>query len=354
MKVFIVHEDPWNAGNPYIYTLIEEYNLLYPEDIISWGKEEFWSENIFSYDIVHFQWPNAFLSQCNQSVEEFLYHIKRIRSKGVKIVSTCHDLEPHYSQYAQKGDAIKIVYDNSDCIIHLGEYSKRLFETKYPNCIHTLLPHHVYDTIHKSCPSKEESISYLGLSKKKSYILCFGTFRSEEERNLIHELMSKVNKKHIGILAPGYIDLNHSENIWIRFKNKLTKWLYQYWYGIYISGKTWMSVPENDVPYYYGASDIVFVQRLKILNSGNIFMPMLFGKVVIGPDIGNVGPILKEWGYPTFDVSNIQTIEPAFKKGFSMSKLDISEIRLKQLEKYSTKVITEKLHLLYCNILLKN
>ena len=50
-----------------IYTLIEEHKLLYPDDIISWGKDEFWSDNIFSYDIVHFHWPQAYMSQCKQS-----------------------------------------------------------------------------------------------------------------------------------------------------------------------------------------------------------------------------------------------------------------------------------------------
>lgn len=354
MKIFVVHEDPWNAGNPYIYTLIEEYKRLYPDDIISWGRDEFWSDLIFSFDIVHFHWPQAYMAQCKQSEDKLLLQIRKMKERGVKVVSTCHDLEPHYTQCAEFGGAMRIVYENSDAIIHLGEFSKNLFERKYLECSHFLLSHHVYDTIHKSCPSKEESLRYLGLPRDKSYILCFGTFRSDEERNLIHKLLSMVNDKHIAVLAPGYIDFIHSNNIWLRIKNKIKRWIYQYWYKIFITGKSWMSVPEEDVPYYYGASDIAFIQRLKILNSGNVFLPMLFGKVVVGPDTGNVGSILKEWGYPTFDVCNTQTIGPAITKGFLLSKLDLSKNHQEQMKKYSTKVITEQLHSIFCNITMRN
>ena len=52
-----------------------------------------------------------------------------MKEAGVKIVATCHDLEPHYDQFADKAESMKIVYGNCDVIIHLGKYSKKLFDT---------------------------------------------------------------------------------------------------------------------------------------------------------------------------------------------------------------------------------
>jgi hypothetical protein len=62
-----------------------------------------------------------------------------------------------------------------------------------------------------------------------------------------------------------------------------------------MTGHSWVPVDDNILPYYYAASDLAFIHRVKILNSGNAIMPMLFGKVVVGPDVGNVGVLLKKW-----------------------------------------------------------
>ena len=59
----MVHEDPWHAGNPYIYTLIEGLQKSHPDCELSWGREAFWSDDILSFDIVHFHWPQTFMGK---------------------------------------------------------------------------------------------------------------------------------------------------------------------------------------------------------------------------------------------------------------------------------------------------
>lgn len=348
----MVHEDPWHAGNPYIFTLIEEIKRQQPECIVSWGRDLFWSDEIFNYDIVHFHWPQAFMAGDRHTEDDFLHHIERMKSQGVKVVSTCHDLEPHYNQCAEHSESMRIVYAHSDAILHLGNYSKSLFEAKYPNSIHFLLPHHLYDTIYKIFPSKEESAHYLKLPKEKKYILCFGTFRSSEERNLIIRLCKDIKDKKVKILAPGFMDVNYPKKSYVGLKQRLKKLIYQYKYGIYCTGRTFAPVSDEDVPYYYGLAEVAFIQRVKILNSGNAYLPMLFGKVVVGPDTGNVGPVLKKWGYPVFDVNNLSTIKVAVLNGIEMAKRGISQIQQeKQLEEYSTNSIVRKMCDYYCTIL---
>lgn len=350
MKVFMVHEDPWHAGNPYIYTLIEGLQKQYPDCEISWGRNAFWSDDILSFDIVHFHWPQTFMGKDPHSEEDLLYHIERMRSKGVKIVATCHDLEPHYDQFADKAESMKIVYSHSDAIIHLGEYSKKLFEKRYPHAKHLLIPHHLYDTVYTHFPSRVESLKYLKLPEDKIYVLCFGTFRAKQERQLIIKLSKQLVDNNIIILAPSFM------NIWWRsfrlFHKRLKKLYYQYRYNIYSTGSTWRAVSDEVLPYYYGAADVVFIQRVKILNSGNALMPMLFGKVIVGPDCGNVSPLLRRWNYPVFSVDDTIKLGDIVMKAIGLAKAGVGmQNKLKQLSEYATDVIVCKLYESYKQII---
>lgn len=349
MKVFMVHENPWHAGNPYIYTLIEGIQQSHPDCELAWGRDPFWSEDIYTYDIVHFHWPQTFMGKDPHTEADLLRHVNRMKEAGVKIVATCHDLEPHYDQFADKAESMKIVYGNCDVIIHLGEYSKKLFEERYPNAKHLLVPHHLYDTVYTQFPSRTESLKYLNLPEECTYILCFGAFRAKQERQLIISLSKQLSDKNIIILAPSFM------NIWWRsfrlFHLRIKKWYYRYRYNIYCTGSTWRAVSDDALSYYYGAADIVFIQRVKILNSGNALMPMLFGKVVVGPDYGNVGPLLRHWNYPVFSVDDINQVGDCVRKAFQMGREGVgTKIRTQQFREYSTKVIVDKLHDIYQKI----
>ena len=75
------------------------------------------------------------------------------------------------------------------------------------------------------------------------------------------------------------------------------------------------------------------------------------GKVVVGPNVGNVGSILKETDNPSFDPENehslINAIDMAFqlkKNGFGMKNKLFSE------SNWSTAVIAERLYKIYNSI----
>lgn len=349
MKIFMVHEDPWNAGNPYIYTLIEGIQKSHPDCSMGWGRELFWSDKIFSYDIVHFHWPQTFMGRDPHTETDLLHHIERMKSAGVKIVATCHDLEPHYNHFVDKAESMRIVYSHCDAIFHLGDYSKMLFERKFPNATHYLLPHHLYDTVYTNFPSREESLKKLGLPENHKYILCFGNFRAKQEKELLLSLSTQLSDKNIVILAPNFMNI-----WWHSFRlchKRLIKWYYKFRYNIYCTGSAWLAVSDDELPYYFCVADVVFIQRLKILNSGNAVMPMLFGKVVVGPDCGNVGPLLRQWNYPVFSVDDIDNVGSIVRKGLQMAENGLGiQNRQRQLDEYATAVVVKKLYMTYESI----
>ena len=346
MKVFMVHEDPWNAGNPFISTLIEGIQKSHSDCTMAWGREMFWSDEILSYDIVHFHWPQTFMGKDSHTETDFLRHIERMKSCGVKIVATCHDLEPHYNHYSEKAQSMIIVFSHCDAIFHMGAYSKELFESRYKNAIHILVPHHLYDTVYSHFPSRKEALDFLQLPEDRTYILVFGSFRVEQEKKLVISLSKQLKNHNVTILAPSFM------SIWwhsFRMPHKMIERLYyKFKYNIICTGAAWCAVSDEELPYYFSAADVVFIQRLKILNSGNAVMPMLFGKVVVGPDCGNVGPLLRQWGYPVFSVDNTDSLGAIVEDAIEMGKSGIGVTNQPiQFREYSTAVISDKLYEAY-------
>ena len=84
-------------------------------------------------------------------------------------------------------------------------------------------------------------------------------------------------------------------------------------------------VDVKDTSLLFSAADIVFIQRKQILNSGNLPMGFAAGKVVVGPQVGNVGEILKSTGNPTFNPDNEQSVVEAVKKGLALVKQGLGE-----------------------------
>lgn len=359
MRVFIVHEDIYHAGNPYIYTLVDSIRSNHPDVEFGWGWDAFWSDEIYTYDIVHFQWPQAFMSYVpeGEAATKLEHRLIELKAHGVRIVATCHDLKPHYSQCVGYGQCLDLAYQYADMIFHLGEYSCKLFKEQYPQAKHVVIYHHVYDTIYTERPSSEESRKYLNIPSDKLCILCFGMFRSQEERDLVLNLARRLRKEKLSftILAPAFMKVKSL----YRWKWKLIpnmqifKYLYyRYVLNIRMTGKTWVPVEDNELPYYYGASDMALVHRRSILNSGNAVLPLLFDVPVVGPNVGNVGPFLKEFGYPSFDVNDDESIVNAVKEAIEMKEMQYPQKHhTDMMDKLATDVVSKRIYHEYCKIL---
>ena len=353
MKIFIAHENPWNAGNPYIYTLMEEMQRKHSDVDFGWGWREFWTDELFSYDIVHFQWPQAYMAQApaEKAYDMLAKRIAELHQHGIRIFATCHDLQPHYSQCADYGRCMTLVYEQADVILHLGHYSHSLFAARYPQVQHLLLPHHVYDTVYTIRPTKEESVARLGLPADKTYILCFGSFRSEDERQLVLKVAKQLNDKNVIFLAPSFmrVERRHGRiRKYISSRSQILRWWYRVRYRILMSGEDWVPIDDATLPYYYGLADVAFIQRPRILNSGNAVLPMLFDVAVVGPKIGNVEELLAEYGYPSFDANDMDSVIAALKKGIILQKNAYpAQQHAKVMSTISTSVIAEKLYQYY-------
>jgi hypothetical protein len=68
---------------------------------------------------------------------------------------------------------------------------------------------------------------------------------------------------------------------------------------------------DEEVALHFAAADVVFIQRLDDLNSGNIPMAFLFRRTVLGPDCGNIGEWLQTTDNPVFDPADRNSVRLA-------------------------------------------
>lgn len=316
MNIYIVVKNAQVYFNKFVPEL--ESALKEAGCAVDKGLDILWSEQVFNYDVVYFQWPEFVISEkpTEKDIKRLRERIDAIKKRKILVVTQCHNLKPHDSNKVIETKLFDVIYGSCDLMVHMGEYSRNVLSEVYSQCQHILVPHHIYDHSFNFAHDKQSCRKVLNLSTHKSIILCFGAFRNDHERKLILELRKHIDASKYEIVVPGFyrkkiLQKNLREGFFalintIRYRSM----------GLRFSN-TYLS--DRDTEKYFSASDIVLIQRPDILNSGNLPMAFHAGKVVVGPNVGNVGCILSETGNPTFCPTDIQSLLEAIMSAQCLS-----------------------------------
>lgn len=324
MKVYFVVKEPSERTINHFASSLG--NALQDQGCeVIYGLNRLWTDEVLDCDIVHFQWPEyVFGSQkkhfSDENVERLENRIGQLKDCGIRIFVQVHNLKPHRNQDKNVLRLYDVLYQRADVMVHMGNYSRELLQTQYPNARHVVIPHHIYDNMLPFSVSQQEARQRLHLSQEKKIILSFGKFRNDKERNFVLDLKNKcshspqlsiVNCQSSLFLMPGfYRETLHTWNP----KKLVTRLYHTIRYklkGIRFCNEV---IPDDMMQCYFCAADVVLIQRLDILNSGNLPMAFHAGKVVVGPDVGNVGPILRETGNFTFAPNDKKSAISALQK----------------------------------------
>lgn len=340
MKVLFVC-DPASTSNPYVHTLVEEMTR---QGIEAWMS----CDDLFlksSYDIIHFQWPEAVYKWKRHITQGEVSWLKdriiTLKKAGKKVALTCHNLQPHTNKDEGVNKLYPVIYELSDLFIHMGKYSHELLSTKYPNAQHVIIPHHIYDGIYHFKEEKETCQKELGLNRDKVNALCFGEFRTDEERMFIIQLTERTRTENINFVTPGFYRKHWYAKSFSETCKRIRKINEYKHLGLRFTAKHLSNAITEK---YFTACDIVFIQRLTILNSGNLPMGFHAGKVVVGVNSGNVGSILRETGNPTFEVNEIDSAISAIRKAIDLTREKQGEKnRFLAEREWSTEAVVKKL-----------
>src|SRR5690606_23795590 len=94
-----------------------------------------------SYKIVNIHWPEAIFGWVEPSSEDLHKLEKEILKwkKGSILVYTKHDLKRHKGMTPLFTELFNLIERHTDLFLHLGNYSKELYQGKFPDVRHEIL-----------------------------------------------------------------------------------------------------------------------------------------------------------------------------------------------------------------------
>lgn len=328
MKILIVYTASGNSDNPFVRLLSDGIRACGYEVVCS--VEEFRS-SAASYDIVHFQWPEEFFRWKNPApadIEILEQQFLTLKSKGIPLIYTRHNTLPHHGN-ALVAKAYGLVEKYADAIVHLGEYSRREFMAAHPDSeqLQVVIPHHIYEGLYDMDITRDAGRRALGIPADRLVVLAFGAFRHAEERRLVWGAFRRLHYPAKFLLAPRLWPYTLHGSRFKGVKRFAGRVLYAAAHtaeGFFDSRITSAEplIPDELLPCYLAAADVVFIQRTDILNSGNVPLALSFGRVVTGPDRGNIGGLLAETGNPVFDPADPRSVDIALERAARLAATD--------------------------------
>jgi hypothetical protein len=279
------------------------------------------------YDIVNIHWPEAIFNWKEPTDEQLQELEKSLLNWKIhsRIVYTKHDLSRHKGMTPNFTRLFELIERNSDLFIHLGKFSKELYMDKYPNAQHEIVVHPLYESSLRKF-TKIQARNLLGISSDAIVVIVPGSIRNLEERRLVLSSFKGLKIENKVLIAtnmrseikydfPGRVRLkpifNVRDYVVKKFKSRHKPPRYLFTYD---------KLNTEDLSLRMAAADIVLIPRLKILNSGILFLGLTFNKVIIGPEKGNITEHLKFFKMPFFNPNSTKSVISALEKGIALVK----------------------------------
>ncbi|SDR69124.1 hypothetical protein SAMN04488552_0535 [Christiangramia echinicola] len=328
-----------------MHPYLKEISLFSKYGFIN-GRLEDVNEDI---KIINVHWPEAIFGWSEPTEEELDRLEMQISEckKTAKLVYTKHDYLRNKGTTKNFTRLFKIIEENSDAFIHLGEKSKSIYQKLYPSAIHTRIYHPLFKNTFQTF-TKEEARNTLGIQKDAFVIIVPGQIRTHKERDMILKAFKGLEfKKRQKVLIatnmrtelrydfPGRVRLKpffDFQNFFKeRFKGSHTPPTFYFNYS---------HLDEKEYSLRFSASDMVLIPRINILNSGNIFLGLALNKIVVGPGIGNMEEILKQNGLPVFNPDSHRSIKSAIEEGIKLS--NSKEFEFSNTHEYDPEIIARE------------
>ena len=307
-------------------TALEEHCEVTHSSDIFWGMDG-------DFDVVHLHFPEYMTFELQDAyrlglTDDLIREVEtrlRFWAARARLVVTRHVLLPHDARHDPIWERMyETVYAHMDGVVHFGQPSVDEFRERYSRTeffrghppMHVVIPHQNYASL-ASNVSRSEARQHFGIPEDARVMLVFGAIRGREERDLILNTFRGLQKPAI-LLASRWREIPANVS-WIRLQGWIRD-LKRLYYRIHPAYRfNYDFVPEDDAQTYLAASDVLFIPRRRVLNSGNIALGMTFGLVVVGPDSLNVGHLLRTTGNPVFDPDAPETAADAMERGFALA-----------------------------------
>lgn len=288
------------------------------------------------WDIIHIHWPEDLMKGKMLNRKTLIALDQKLKSwcKHARIVCTIHDHESYYRKSKFTTLLYNIVFNNCDGFVHMGQASVDVFNNTFNNQFaakpFSIIPHGNYLSIGKTY-NKVKAREKLDIKHNAKVILVIGKLRHKEEFDLMLNSFKSIAKENYHLVFLGGFYTTRSFLKDLNLKMIITSVFEKLYWRIAllttpnVSAKIGLNHSDLMLD-YLSASDILFIPRKKILNSGNVPLGFTFAKIVIGPNWGNVGELLNRYNNPTFEINDsFEVIGKKLDKALNLSNTDLEE-----------------------------
>lgn len=280
---------PKHGDNPYVSSLANRLEML------GVRVEDFSFSRAVTqrYDVLHIHWPDLHL-HARSSLHAIVKHarlallIAFLRLRGTRIVWTLHNLKPH-EPHSRLGERLFPIWFPRWCthVIALTTISLESARTLYPTLrdkAAAVIPHGHYRDAYPTPMARTDCRDQLRLGHRFTFLF-FGNIRRYKNVPRLIEAFRALPRQDVQLVIAGQpgprvrIDelrqlAAGDDRIHLRLE----------------------FVPEDQVPSYIGASDVVVLPFESILNSGSVFLALSFNRAVLAPRLGSLPEIQSHVG----------------------------------------------------------
>ena len=332
MRILVLNDiGSTDADNPFTRELIK--GLVSDSRVLAVDYGKFWLDADIRkrWDVVIVQWPEYLVRQDDySSLQTFARKLEALRSLG-KLVTVVHNLTPHYRESAFNRSLYELVFQQSDGVVHLGAASPTLLKEAYPMTAqtpYTVVPHGNYECFGPGA-RKAKAREKLKLPLHGELVLALGQIRAQEEFDLAVEAVKGRQGANRKLLIAGRVTFGVKP-----YTGRLTTWFMRVVRACRLMAKARLSgnvyfhertIPSSEIPLYLSAADVLLIPRKRGLNSGNVALGFTYGKVVVGPGVGNIGEALAAAGNPVFDPDKPDSLGLALNRAFDLAAGGLGE-----------------------------
>ncbi len=236
-----------------------------------------------------------------------------------KRITIVHNFKPHESRIGDQ-QLNKFIVNRTDHLICLSENVTEEVKQKAPHKAVKTLFHPIYDHYGDSI-EQQSAISHLGLDPNYKYLLFFGLIRQYKGLDLLIMAMRHIKESHnTKLIIAGefyesekkYDELIESLDI----KDRIIK-VNKY-------------IPNDDVPKYFCASDLIVLPYKTATQSGVVPIALHFNKNIIVTDVGSLSQLIEKHNIGYIAETNPESIAEQINNYFDKPNLlnhDFSDIK---------------------------
>lgn len=280
---------PKHGDNPYLRSLTESLERL---DV---RVDDFSFKQALKtrYDVLHIHWPDLHL-HARTSLRALVKHARLallfvlLRCRNTRIVWTLHNLTPH-ERHLPLGERLFPLWFPRLCthIIALTRSSLSSAVDTYPALGHktaAVIPHGHYRDAYESALTRSHCRQQLGLEHRFTFLF-FGNIRPYKGVPLLIEAFRKLPQPEVQLVIAG--QLGHMMQPDEMHELAAGDARIHLHLGF---------VPDEKVPLYVGACDVVVLPFQNVLNSGSVFLALSFNRAVLAPNLGSLPELQSQVG----------------------------------------------------------